>query len=352
MNVFHNLFNRVIGLNNLISSWREFRIGKKNKEDVLLFERNLEDNIWGLRDELASKTYKHGGYSSFFVQDPKVRHIHKASVRDRVVHHATVRHLTPIFEPMFISDSYSCRVGKGSYAGINRFIAYARKVSKNHTQPCWVLKCDVRKFFASVDQKVLLDILFRQLRTKNMQWLLREIISSFRSDRTVNPNELKGIPIGNLTSQLFANVYLNELDQFVKHHLKERHYIRYADDFVILHTQRDHCFEVVEKINVFLRDTLKLELHPNKIFVRKFSQGVDFLGYVCFPDFIIPRHKTKDRIFKRIHEKIQLYKSGKTSEDSLEHTIQSYFGVLCHSNSFEVQQDLENQIFFWLTNKA
>lgn len=298
---------------------------------------------------LEDRTYKHSGYFSFFVQDPKVRHIHKASVRDRVLHHAIVKHLNPIFEPTFIYDSYSCRINKGTHRGIKAFTKHARQVSKNWTSTCWVLKCDIRKFFATIDHNVLLDILFRHIADPDTRWLLREVVSSFRSEFTVDPENPKGVPIGNLTSQLFANVYLNELDQFVKHQLKEKHYIRYADDFVILHPQRDHCLDIVKRITTFLKEFLKLELHPNKVTVRKFSQGVDFLGYVSFPHFVIPRNKTRNRVFNKIHDNILLYKRGQWTLESLNQSIHSYLGILSHSNSFDLQQELENQIFFWLT---
>jgi len=349
MRVFHNVFDKVIGLENLVTSWREFRIGKKHRRDTLLFERNLEDHLWELHGLLANRTYKHSGYSSFFVQDPKVRHIHKAAVRDRVLHHAIVKHLNPIFEPTFIHDSYSCRVGKGTHRGVAAFTRHARQVSRNWTQPCWVLKCDIKKFFASIDHKVLLDIVFGHVIDPDARWLINEVVSSFSSEFTVDSSNPKGLPIGNLTSQLFANVYLNELDQFVKHQLKEKHYIRYADDFVILHPQRDHCLDIIKPIDEFLRETLKLTLHPRKVTVRKFSQGIDFLGYVCFPRFVIPRDKTRDRIFHKIRDNILMYKRGQRTLESLGQSINSYLGILSHGNSFELQQELENQIFFWLT---
>lgn len=342
------MFNSIISLENLFTSWREFRIGKKDKEDVMIFERHLEDNIWKLHESLRTKTYSHSPYTSFFVHDPKVRHIHKASVRDRVLHHAIMKILNPIFEPTFIGDSYSCRINKGSHRGVQRFISYARRVSKNFTQPCWVLKCDVKKFFASVDHGVLLEILFRCVHDGDTQWLLREVVSSFRSELSLDPRNPKGVPIGNLTSQLFANVYLNELDQFMKHGLKEHYYVRYADDFVILHTQRDHCFTLIKPIGKFLSDRLKLDLHPRKIVIRKFSQGVDFLGYICFPNVIIPRLKTEQRIFKKLKEKAKLVKDGLLPFDYFHQSVQSYLGVLSHGNTFRSQEDLKNNIFFWL----
>ena len=348
MRVVNHMFDSIISLENLFASWKEFHIGKKDKEDVMLFERKLEDNIWKLHESLRDKTYAHLPYESFFVHDPKVRHIHKASVRDRVLHHAIVKLLNPIFEPAFISDSYSCRINKGAHRGVQRFISYARRESENYTQPCWVLKCDVKKFFASVDHGVLLEILFRRIHDDDTRWLLNEVVSSFRSEVSRDLAKPKGLPIGNLTSQLFANVYLNELDQFMKHALKERYYVRYADDFVMLHTQRDHCLKLIKPVGKFLSEQLKLDLHPRKILLRKFSQGVDFLGYNCFPHVVIPRLKTEQRIFKKLKEKAKLVKDGLLPFDYFNQAVQSYLGVLSHGSTFRLQEDLKNQIFFWL----
>lgn len=348
MRVFHDIFDKIISIENLISSWKEFRIGKKNRPDTLEFERNLEDNIWQLHDELRDKTYKHSPYISFYIHDPKLRHIHKAYVRDRVLHHAIVKHLDPIFEPGFIFDSYSCRINKGTHRGISRFVSQTRKISLNFNQPAWILKCDVKKFFASIDQNVLLNILFRHVHDPDTQWLLREVVSGFKSEFTIDPNQPKGVPIGNLTSQLFANVYLNELDQFMKHDLREEHYLRYADDFVVIHAQRDHLIGIVDRINYFLNNHLKLVLHPNKIHIRKINQGVDFLGYICFPHFLIPRVKTEKRIFNKMRYKAKQFNSGRLSWESFNHALQSYLGVLSHSNSFELKENLLNHTFFWL----
>jgi RNA-directed DNA polymerase len=349
MRVVDHIFDSIIDIENLFISWREFRIGKNKKSDVLLFERNLEDNIWELYESLRNKTYFHLPYESFFIHDPKVRHIHKASVRDRVLHHAIVKILNPIFEQTFISDSFSCRIDKGTHRGVKKFVSFARQVSRNFSEPCWVLKCDVKKFFASVDQNTLLEILFRRIHDLDVRWLLKEIISSFQSEITQNQSQPKGIPIGNLTSQLFANIYLNELDQFMKHALKEHCYVRYADDFVVLHTHRDHCSKLAEPISEFLSSRLKLELHPRKIILRKFSQGVDFLGYLCFPHYCIPRPKTEKRIYKKLRGKAILVRDGKLPFNSFYQSVQSYFGILSHSDSYDLSEDLRNQIFFWLS---
>jgi retron-type reverse transcriptase len=231
---------------------------------------------------------------------------------------------------------------------VQRFIWYARRESKNYTRPCWVLKCDVKKFFASIDHGVLLKILFQRIHDNDTQWLVKKVISSFQSELTRDSSKPKGLPLGNLTSQLFANVYLNELDQFIKHTLRERFYIRYADDFVMLHTQRDHCLKLIKPIGKFLFSELKLHLHPRKLLLRKFAQGVDFLGYNCFPYVILPRLKTEQRIFKKLREKAMLVKEGLLPFEYFNQAVQSYLGVLGHGNTFRLQEDLENQIFFWL----
>lgn len=173
------IFDKIISLENLFAAWREFRRGKRGKRDVQNFERNLEDNIFSLRRELADGTYCHGPYERFNIFDPKFRVIHKATVRDRLVHHAAYRVLNPLFERSFIFDSYSCRVGKGTHKAIERLEEFTRKVSKNQSEPCWALKCDVRKFFASVDHKILFKIITRRIACPRALWLLREIIKSY-----------------------------------------------------------------------------------------------------------------------------------------------------------------------------
>lgn len=218
-------FEEIISLENLLSAWREFLRGKRNKPDVLEFSHNLIDNILSLHNDLQNRTYQHGGYQSFFINDPKRRHIHKASVRDRLVHHAIYRVLYLFFDRTFIGDSFSCRLDKGTHKALNRFRVMAYKVGKNNTRVCWILKCDIKKFFASIDHKILLDILKEYIFDKDTIWLLKKVISSFATPSPHPTSSHKGrgdvgLPLGNLTSQLFANVYLIVLDQWVKHFLK------------------------------------------------------------------------------------------------------------------------------------
>lgn len=321
-------------IENLFQAWKEFRKGKKKRKDLQIFERYLEDNLFGLQKELQIKTYRHGGYQEFYVHDPKKRHIHKASIQDRVVHHLLYTYLYPLFNHSFIFDSYSCRLEKGTHKGILRLEKFARIVSKNYTETCWALKLDIKKFFANVDHEILIRLLQQKIKDSDILWLLRNVIDSFHSES----GERKGIPLGNLTSQVFANIYMNELDQFMKHQLRIKYYIRYADDFVILDTNKQSLETLVTSISQFLKNNLKLDLHPSKIIFRRLDWGIDFLGYIILPYYILPRTKTKRRIFKKLKEKVD--------EPNFNQSLQSYLGYLSHASSFKLTQKLKNQI--WL----
>jgi len=274
------------------------------------------DNILSLHYDLINRAYKHGGYQCFKISDPKPRTIHKAIVRDRLLHRAAYRILYPFFDKTFTPGSFSCRKNKGTHKAINRFRELGYIVSKNNTKTCWVLKCDIKKFFASIDQNILINILKQHISDKNIINLSEKIIFSFDSgERGI------GLPLGNLTSQLFANVYMNEFDQFLKHKLKVKYYIRYADDFVVLLNNKKHLENMILKIKYFLENELKLQLHSSKVSIKTLNSGVDFLGWVNFSDHRILRSKTKKRMLKRIKK-----------SPSVE-TSNSYLGLLKHGNT-------------------
>jgi retron-type reverse transcriptase len=258
-------------------------------------------------------------------------------VRDRILHRAIYRILYPFFDRIFISDSFSCRNDKGTHKAINRFKEFAHKVSKNNTRTCWILKCDIKKFFASIDHEILLDILRVYIPDSDIIQVLEKIIESFSSFRVG-----VGLPLGNLTSQLFANIYMNELDNFIKHKLKAKYYIRYADDFVILSEDKDWLVNILNFISNFLNDSLKLNLHPNKIFIKTLNSGVDFLGYVLLPYHRVLRTKTKNRIFRKISQKMIGLKNNSITKKSFNQTIQSYLGVLKHCNGYKVRGKIDD----------
>jgi len=301
---------------------------------VALFDFFLEDRLFEIREALIQKTYTHGPYTSFYVTDPKLRFINKAEVVDRVVHQAVFRILYHIFDRGFISQSFSCRFKKGSHKGVEVLEKYIRKVTSNYTVPAYALKCDIKKFFASVNKDILLQIIQRKINDPDTLWLLQTIIDSFQSKSTT------GIPLGNVTSQLFANIYLNELDQYIKRTLKLRYYLRYCDDFIILHTDKDYLLSLVTTINEFLQLILNVELHPNKITVTKINQGIDFLGYVVLPHYRIVRRNTKNRILRKYEKRTKEYQKGKIDKQSLYQSLQSYLGILKHAKAQGIQNKL------------
>lgn len=312
-------FENIVSIDNLLEAWKEFVKGKRYKKDVQEFSLRLMDNILSLHRDLVNHTYKHGAYQAFNICDPKPRNIHKATVRDRLLHHALYRILYPFFNKTFIADSFSCRLGKGTHKALNRFRSFSNKVSQNNTRTCWILKCDIKKFFANIDHKVLMGIL-REYIPNNILWLFREVIDSFSSTK---PGI--GLPLGNLTSQLLVNVYMNEFDQFVKHNLKAKYYIRYADDFVIFSEKRDYLVALIGPIKDFLQHKLKLTLHSKKVFIKTLASGVDFLGWVHFPDHRVLRRTTRRRMIRRV-------RGHPTPE-----TLNSYFGLLKHGNTQKLQ---------------
>lgn len=346
MKTYKALFEEIVSLENLFSAWDKFKLGKRSKADVQRFEHYLEQNIFKLHRELRSKSYKHHPYTSFYIKDPKQRHIHKASVRDRIMHHAIFRVLNPLFEPVFISHSFSCRIEKGTHKGVNALGKMIRQTTRNNSQNAFVLKCDIKSFFESIDHDILLAILKRKVRDEEALWLLKEIIGSHYS-RRLSLFTLKGLPIGNLTSQLFANIYLNEFDQFVKHKLRIKHYARYTDDFVIVSRDKKELEALIPTLRDFLQKELALDLHPGKISIRKIGQGVDFLGLVIFPHHRLLRTRTKQRMFRKLRERVLQYNAQKIEEEKLWQCLQSYLGVLSHAQSFRLRQRLLNSFLFW-----
>ena len=323
-------FEDIICLENLLEAWKEFEKGKKYKKDVQEFSMRLMDNIFSLHSYLINHTYNHGGYQAFKINDQKPRDIHKASVRDRLLHHAIYRILYPFFDKTFIADSYSCRNKKGTHRAINKFKEYVNIVSKNNTKTCWILKCDIKKFFANINHQLLLKLLQEYVPDKNILSLLENIIDSFP----------KGLPLGNLTSQLFVNIYMNKFDQFAKHKLKAKCYIRYADDFVFLSQNKNQLENQIPIIEKFLQEELKLELHPNKVSIKTLASGVDFLGMVNFSHHRILRTKTKRRMIKKLEGKKQDLENKFISKKLFEQSLQSYLGVLGHCDGHKIEKQI------------
>ncbi len=336
-----DLFYHIVSFSNLYSAWREFKRGKTNKKEIVQFEFRLEDNLIQLARQLQSGTYVPDPYVPFYVQDPKRRHIHKATVRDRIVHQAIYRVISPIFERQFIDDSFACRKGKGTHRGVDRLERFLIDGSKNTTQAVWALKCDIRKFFDTVDHSKLKKCISRRISDEKTLALIDVILGSFEKGSypplLIQQNESwsnvqegkKGLPLGNVTSQLFGNIYLHELDRYMKHTLKCKRYIRYCDDFVVVSQNKSFLESLVSHIADFLLTELKVVLHPNKIHVRKYRQGVDFLGYILLPYYRVLRKSTKKRIKKK-------FKAGQLNQQQKI----SYLGILSHANCYSMRQKL------------
>lgn len=326
--LFNKSFENIVTVPNLLSAWEEFIIGKRKRQDVIAFQLRLMDNILYLYSDLKNKTYRHGAYNAFNISDPKPRNIHKASVLDRLLHHLLYRETFDYIDRHFIYDSYSCRLNKGTHRAVYRFTKFANKVSKNNIRTVWVLKCDIRRFFASINHKILKDILSKYFKDSELVWLFGQVIDSFETAGQFGV----GLPLGNLTSQLLANLYMNELDQFVKRNLKIKYYVRYADDFLFLNENRDELVRLLPKLEEYLNKRLKLSLHPHKIFLKTLVSGVDFLGWVQFTDHRILRTATKTRMVKRI------------KEGSPISTLSAYGALLKYGNTHKLRKkyDLDN----------
>jgi len=314
-------YKDIITVENLLATWEHFIRGKRKRKDVIAFELQLADNVTLLYKELQEKTYTHGEYVAFSISDPKPRNIHKALVRDRVIHHLIYKELYWYFHHPFIFDSFSCRKHKGAHKALDRFKFFAGKVSKNHTRTCYVLKCDVRKFFASIDQNLMKSILGRHIEDEDMKWLIGPVLKSFHTKALS-----RGLPLGNLTSQLLVNIYMHEFDMYMKQELRVKYYIRYADDFVILSEDRGYLERLLVKIGSFLRDILHLSPHSDKVFIQTYSSGVDFLGWNHFSHHRTIRTTTKRKILKSL--------KGYPRPE----TVNSYRGLLSHGDTYELQK--------------
>jgi len=277
----------VVTKENLYRAWKDFVRGKRKRGDVNIFALRLVDNIAELYDDLISEKYIHGTYDEYMICDPKKRIIHKASVRDRLIHRLLYNALYPYFDKRFFDSSYSCRTGKGTHKARAQFRVYANTVSKNYTKPCYVLKFDIKKCFESINQGVLEGLLSAHIEDKKIFHLLETVIDSFE----------KGLPLGNLTSQLFINIYLHELDHFVKQILEVKHYIRYADDAVVMGESKEYLEKIFKSINHFLSEQLLLTAH--KIRIESLYGGVDVLGEVFFAQYTRLRRSTERRRKKR-----------------------------------------------------
>lgn len=315
----NNLFEPMLAFENLHHAFRLASRGKRNQPEVIRYRYSLEPNLFALRDRLLEGGYDFGPYWSFMVHDPKPRHIVAAPFEDRVVHHAMCNVMEPIFEKVFIHDSYACRDGKGTHAAVFRLQNFMRKAPEGY-----VLQCDIRKYFQSADHAILKTLIRRKIKDTKLLALTDRVIDS----APVHPDfgAGKGLPIGNLTSQLFANVYLNPLDHFVKETLRCKRYVRYVDDFAVVDEDKTRLHEVKADIAAYLDDALNLSLHGNKSQVFPIRKGCTFLGYRVWPYRRRVRTTTMVRIRRKERELRRAYWADEIPIETYRQTIDSFLG--------------------------
>lgn len=338
----NNLFEKIVSFENVLKASKKARRGKRYKASTARFEYYLENSILKIIEVLKNKTYEPGSYYDFYIHDPKKRLISAAPYFDRVIHHALINIIGPIIEKSFIYDTYACIKGKGTHKAVQRYKEFQKKNK-------YVLKCDIRKYFESIDLEILLNKVANKIKCSDTLCLVRKIINSrqsgkeieyFTGDDLFTPlNRKKGIPIGNLTSQFFANLYLNDFDHFIKEDVKAKCYIRYCDDFVIFGNSKMWLNQVKLKIMDYLK-TLRLRLHENKSRIYRTSDGVDFLGYRIFPCYMLVRKSVVKRYRRKIKKMATDYRNGSIELNRVKSSIQSWIGHVKHANSFTLRKEL------------
>jgi len=354
MKTYNKLYEKIISFDNLLLAWKKARKGKTKKDYVIEFEKNLEWNLLDLEDELKREIYKPKPLINFILRDPKTRKISKSDFRDRIVHHAIFNILEPIFDRTFIYDSCANRKGKGVLFAIKRFDIFKRKVTKNFTSPAFCLKADIKHYFEEVNHEILIGILSRKINDRKVLELINEINANFGTQREREreltfwfSGDKKGMPLGNLTSQFFANIYLNKLDYFVKHILKAKYYLRYVDDFVILHESKEQLEEWKTEIVEFLREKLKLELHPQKSRIVLLSKGIDFVGFRNFH-----HHKLlRKRNIRNIRRKNDFYRDRIISFSSIKDSYRGWQAYAKWGNTYKLREQIKKEIIDNLCNE-
>jgi len=336
-----DLWQELCGYENLFLAFRKARRHKTLKPYVLNFEKSLKENLLSLRTELFLHSYKPEPLKTFIIRDPKTRKISKSEFKDRVVHHALCNIIEPIFEKLFVYDSYANRKGKGTIKALKRFDYFKRKASKNNTGNCFVLKCDIKHYFQTVNHEILLNIIRQKIKDKKIIWLINTILQNHKIG---GGRDGIGMPLGNLTSQFFANVYLNELDYFVKHELKAKYYIRYVDDFVILDKDYKNLEKYKEAINKFLTGYLKIELHPSKSKIIKLDKGLNLLGFRVFYYHKLLRKANKRKFERQFKEKLELYKNKNISREDFAQSLQGWLGYAMWANTYKLRNKVIKQI--------
>ena len=349
MKSYKNIYPQIYAFETLYEAAERARKGKKETAANIEFHFHLEENLLKIQRELKEKAYRHGSYTTFTIFDPKTRLISAAPYRDRVVHHALCQVIEPLFEKTFIYDSYANRLGKGSHLAISRYQHFARKYR-------YVLKCDIRKFFPSLDHEILKQEIRWRIACPDTLWLIDLIIDNsneqeehmvnFPQDDPLQPYlRRRGLPIGNLTSQFWANVYMNRFDHFVKEELFVKGYLRYVDDFVLFSDSKHELHTYQQRIASYLQK-LRLLLHPRKTQIYSTQTGVLFLGFKVFPHYRYVLKQNRHRYRRNLKKKLN--NPHKYSSQAIVDGANSWRGHILFGQSAR----LESQTFMYLRNKG
>ncbi len=338
-----HLFEQMASLENLLAASHSALHGKRMKPAAARYVLEMEKEVIALHEELNTGRYRHGPYHYFMIHEPKLRRVAAACFRDRVVHHALVRVLEPLFEPRFIEGSFACRPGRGTHAGMRRAAEYAQRFP-------YALKCDVKKYFPSIHQGILMKQVSRVIGDARVLAVVGEVLGSHAdSVRRVWPEggglfdmqeERYGLPIGNLTSQFLANVYLNEFDHFVKHELRVKGYVRYVDDFILFGHDRTALRAQGRAVREKLQE-LRLTIHPDKYHLGPTRCGVDFTGFIVFADGRIRLRKANVRRFTlRYHQMLHEAKRRRLDWPEVTQRVRSWIAHATHAHSHRLRGDI------------
>lgn len=351
-------------LTDLFQAYFDARRNKRNTINALCFEMDYEKNLFQLCEDIQNRTYQLGPSICFIVNHPVKREIFASNFRDRVVHHLIYNYISSIFEKNFIKDSYSCRVGKGTSYGIKRAAHFIRSCSQNYNRDCYILKLDIKGYFMAMDHNLLYQLIAKKLKNvKNanfdmdlIMYLIRKIIFHNptknchvktkkegwiglpRSKSLFYAKPGKGFPIGNLTSQLFGNIYLNEFDHFARKRLSCKYYGRYVDDIVIVHSNNEYLKSIIPVIKKYLKEKLDIMLHPNKIYLQYYKKGVQFLGTFIKPYCKYIGKRAKGNFF------VKIYLSTTIPQEKFIAVANSYLGMMGHYNTFKLRKKMVGEI--------
>jgi retron-type reverse transcriptase len=343
MKRYGNIYSQVINFENIFLASRKAQKGKRFRDNVLDFNYHLETELIRLQQQLTDKTYQPGAYRTFHLTNPKSRLISAAPYRDRVVHHALCNIIVPIFERTFIADSYANRLGFGTHRALKKFTYFARNSN-------YVLQCDIRKYFPTIDHIILKQLIRRKIKCSDTLWLIDTIIGNSNEQETVInyfPGDdlltpvirRKGLPIGNLTSQFFANIYLNGFDHFVKEQLKISKYARYVDDFALFSDDRELLADARVAIEEYLAQ-LRLKIHPIKSQLFETKIGATFLGFRVFSDRIRVRNSNLHQARRRLKRLQTDYIQGRIELEKVNQSVQSWFAHLEHGDTWHLRQQI------------